>query len=102
MHHGIEGAAPFINATQDGSGDLAEIGQVDAHARADRLGQGLLVDVEDLIAMLDQVAQNRPPQLSTPTRHQNLGHSNLLYFHANLSRIACAANRRGGFSRVNK
>ena len=58
MHHGVEGAALFVDAAQNGGGDLAEIAEIDADAGADGLGQGLLVEVEHVKTMLDQVAQD--------------------------------------------
>src|SRR5690606_29586716 len=51
MDYGVEPAALFVDAAQNGRGHLAEIGQVDTHARADRIVQPLLIDIEHVVAV---------------------------------------------------
>jgi hypothetical protein len=86
VDHGIERPAALINAAENGRGNFAEIGQIDADRGANGFGKSLLIDIEHVVAMGHEIAQHGAAKLATATGDEHLFHPNLLIFHADFLR----------------
>ena len=64
MDDGVERPLALIDPAQNGGGDLAKIGKVDQYARADRVSQLVLIEIEYIVAMRDEIAQHGAAQFA--------------------------------------
>ena len=78
MHDRIERPLPLVDRAGDQLNDLAEIVQVGAHERADGVAWRGLVDIEDRVAVGDQILEHGAAELAAAAGDQNFRHCCLL------------------------
>ena len=95
MDDGIERALALIDPAQDRRGDFAEIGEINQDARADRIGQLVLIEIEYVVAMGDEIAQHGAAQFAAAAGYQHFHLGFLLGLAASVSRHTGAAKMNG-------